>query len=741
MKKILLLITSLILPFGCSDDDPSRIREAGGDMNPGILVPDTQNPDASPDYAFILPNDASVEQPDQLINICDGVTNLDYEEYCSCKPECCSYQEWYCPPSGGTEISSMRVVIDVCDNSGLPCEFGTDPECPPPSIIHRSDCTITHNCPPGSSRDFLRWFECQLEDGRQGRQRVLCDKGIIVHGPCTDCEGEEVCDGEDNDCDELIDEEPILCEDECGPGIALCRDGAIVDCVNREPSEDVCNFVDDDCDGQIDEGQRNRCDLCGELPEEICDGQDNDCDDLTDEQLIRECETPCERGVEVCLDSQWSACTAKQPQEEQCDGLDNDCDGSLDEDVNCECTPDQVGVLIPCTELPLRCGVGFKTCECLDVDCTVLTMGDCRALCSHLPDVPEDCDPVFGQPTPTEICNNFDEDCDEVVDENLTQACYTGPRDTLNVGICAPGEQTCQEGRWGGRTQAGEWVQDLCIGEVIPQVEICNGADDDCDGDIDFGEEMRPTDILLIIDTSGSMGAEIRAVTSALSRFGQHFAAEDIIHWGLILGPIRIPHPEIDGSEFELLRLISNVSPFEQFFNAFVNIDVENIDGGMEMLMDAVMLSLRNLSPLQVDLNNRRWLPGTGSDPLKDNFIINWRQNTDRVIIVFSDEDEQSYMNPEFHRNDVAAALDAAPNTKLYSFALAFYGWDELAINSGGAHFNLTSNSEEMYNNLMTILDDICAPNRQEQGAFMSFPLNGIELYLPASYSENLFCY
>ncbi len=88
-----------------------------------------------------------------------------------------------------------------------------------------------------------------------------------------------------------------------------------------------------------------------------------------------------------------------------------------------------MGVLIPCTELPLRCGVGFKTCECLDVDCTVLTMGDCRALCSHLPEVPEDCDPVFGQPTPNEICNNFDEDCDQVIDENLTQACDTGPRD------------------------------------------------------------------------------------------------------------------------------------------------------------------------------------------------------------------------------------------------------------------------------------------------------------------------
>lgn len=731
----LLTVASLLL-VGCSGETPET-KGMQPDASGVTLLQDASQPDASPDYAFIAPNDARVQERDQFANVCDGVTNLDHERYCSCNPDCCSYQEWYCPPSGGTEISSMRVVIDACGPQGLPCEFGVDPECPPPSIIHRSDCTITHNCPPGSSRDFLRWFECQLEDGRQGRQRVLCDKGIIVHGPCTDCEEEEVCDGEDNDCDDLIDEEPIVCEDECGPGVALCRDGEIVDCINREPSEDICNFIDDDCDGQVDEGQRNRCDLCGELPEEVCDGVDNDCDELTDEQLIRECETICDRGVEVCAGGQWAGCTATQPAAEECDGLDNDCDGIPDEDVNCECTPDQVGVLIPCTEQPLRCGVGFKTCECLDIDCTVLTMGECRALCSHLPEVPEDCDPVFGQPSPIEVCNNFDEDCDENIDENLTQACYTGPRDTLGVGICAPGEQTCQEGRWGAALPNRDWALDVCAGEVVPQLEICNGADDDCDGEVDYGEEMRPTDILLVIDTSGSMDAEIRAVTSALSRFGQHFAAEDIIHWGLILGPIRVPHPEFEGSQLEILRLVSNISPFEQFFNAFIAINPNDIHGGMEMLMDAVMLSLRNLAPLQVELDNREWRPGVTSEPTKENFVINWRANADRIIIVFSDEDEQSYMNPEFHRNDVEAALVAAPNTKLYTFALAFYGWDELAVSSGGENFNLTNNSEEMYNNLMSILDDICAPNRAEQGAFMSVPQG----YIPASFYEVRSCF
>ena len=736
MKKILFVALIFI---GCNDQINNN-NEADVSLGPRLLSPDMSPPVLDSDLPM-LSWDSQVDAapPDAEYDQCVGVQVDNHELYCSCKPECCSVQEWFCPPQPDNAIQSMRVTIEICNDNGQQCEFGADPDCPPPQIINRSDCQITHACPPGSSRDFLRWFECQLEDGRPGRQRVLCDKGVIIHGPCIDCAEEEVCDGEDNDCDELIDEDPVLCEDECGPGVALCRDGEIVDCINREPSEDVCNFIDDDCDGLVDEGQRNRCNLCGELPEEQCDGADNDCDELTDEDLVRECETPCERGVEVCLGAQWVGCTARQPQEEQCDGLDNDCDGVPDEDVNCECTPDQAGVLIPCTELPLICGVGFKTCECLDVDCTVMRMGDCRALCSHLPEVPEECDPTIGQPTPTEICNNFDEDCDENVDENLSQACYTGPRDTLNVGICIPGEQTCQEGRWGATLPDGEWAEDLCSGEVVPQVEICNGADDDCDGDVDFGEEMRPTDILLIIDTSGSMDAEIRAVTTALSRFGQHFAAEDIIHWGLILGPIRVPHPDVQGSDFELVRMVSNIAPFEQFFNAFININPEDIEGGMEMLMDAVMLSLRNLAPLHVDLAVRDWRAGIGSEPLKDNFIVNWRQDADRIIIVFSDEDEQSYMNPEFHRNDVRAALAAAPNTKLYTFALAFYGWDELAVDSGGAHFNLTSNSQQMYNDLMTVLDDICAPNREEQGAMMTLDVG----YVPVSHevSPVLMCY
>jgi hypothetical protein len=364
------------------------------------------------------------------------------------------------------------------------------------------------------------------------------------------------------------------------------------------------------------------------------------------------------------------------------------------------------------------------------------------ALCAFLPlNEGEECHPGIGRPVQEEVCNNFDEDCDDLLDEGLTRACYTGPRDTLNIGICAPGQQSCVDGRWGGLNNDDDWTVDICEGEVVPMEEICNGADDDCDGNVDYGEEVRDTDILLILDTSGSMVGEIRAVTQALSRFGQHFAAEQAIRWGLIIGPTRVMDPANPRSELEVLTMVSNISPFQQFFADFVALDTNEFDGGLEMHMDAVMLALRNLAPLQVDFGARRWVNGVISVPDIEGFFVNWRQETDRIIIVFTDEDEQSYMHPEFRSPDLEAALQAAPNTKLYTFALGFYGWDELAIAGGGRNFDLSVNAAEMYNNLMSIIDEICLPRENEmQGA----NLNIMSQYFPASshrfYLENM-CY
>jgi len=68
--------------------------------------------------------------------------------------------------------------------------------------------------------------------------------------------------------------------------------------------------------------------------------------------------------------------------------------------------------------------------------------------------------------------------CPAVCTAGQTKPCpYTGPAGTENVGECKAGTQTCVNGQWGA-----------CVGEVLPQAEICgNDKDENCDGQKDEG--------------------------------------------------------------------------------------------------------------------------------------------------------------------------------------------------------------------------------------------------------------
>jgi hypothetical protein len=556
MKKLIALLMFVV----CCDDDSAQHRVSipyGGESNPSSLaILDEGISDLGVDLSFIQADattDAEVDQSvDAVVPICDIVTTDDSEQYCLCFPECCLRQRWYCPPNSNRELESIDLILEICDDNKQLCDSEQDSNCPPPEIIFRTPCSVSTECPPGSQLGSETWFDCEPEEGLQGRQKVLCSKGSLIYGPCEPCI-EEQCNNEDDDCDSKIDEGVFECQTNCGSGTGVCIDGSIQRCDAAVPNEEICDFEDNDCDGLLDEGQRNDCDECGPTPTEECNNIDDDCDGLIDESLERDCESVCERGTEICNQGNWNSCSARQPLDEECDGLDNDCDGNSDEGLECLCTIDQVGVLMPCAEPPLICGGGFKTCECVDVLCHEMVMGECKSLCAQIEDpISDDCDPRVGITLEDEMCNNFDEDCDQAIDEQLERACYTGPPETLNVGICIPGIQTCLQGRWGA-SDGNAWLPNICEGEIIPQEEICNGADDDCDGEVDYGEEIIDTDILLIIDTSGSMDEEIRAVLSALNRFAQHFSAEDTIHWGLIAGPFVGTDP-VTGFRKEILR-------------------------------------------------------------------------------------------------------------------------------------------------------------------------------------------
>ena len=87
---------------------------------------------------------------------------------------------------------------------------------------------------------------------------------------------------------------------------------------------------------------------------------------------------------------------------------------------------------------------------------------------------------------PPEICNGLDDDCngarrrrDVDPDSALDPNCYDGPAGTSGVGICHGGLKSCV------KTGVDTYGLTACTGEVTPQAEICNGLDDNCNGQVD----------------------------------------------------------------------------------------------------------------------------------------------------------------------------------------------------------------------------------------------------------------
>ncbi len=655
-----------------------------------------------------------------VVNIPDSIDDLDPCEsvtvasdgfgWCTCNPHCCETQEWFCPPTfGEPTLQKKQVVVNFCDESKVRCDPFTTSNCPPPQLISIGDCFDAYECTPMASMLDYGWQNCELPDGSLGKQNVICDKGKLFLSECQGCEP-EVCDNKDNDCDSLTDEDISAspCENECGPGNAICIDGESV-CYGPVPSEEICDYEDNDCDGLIDEGQRNACDECGAVPAEKCDGIDNDCNGLTDDELIEECSTACGIGVKICVMGNWTGCTAQQPEAEICNGFDDDCNGLIDDGIECLCTVQDVGKLLPCFEPPLLCGQGYKTCLCDDPSCEEIVLSPCYAICYWMSDPPGSdpaCDPLVGIPLNEEKCNNFDDNCNTFIDEGLMVECYTGPEGTLGVGICEPGHMTCNLGTWGSYTPDDVFIDNLCADQVLPKPEECNGIDDDCDGVVDWGKEVPETDILFIVDWSGSMIDEIEAVLIALNQFAAYYSLEDKLHWGLIVGPKQLP-----GDFEERLVLVSDISPFPDFLASFAALGNEGMSGGDEMLLDAIYLALQNISAtVSIDMSTSIWGYGVAeSVPPKEIFSISWRPTADKVVIVFSDEEEQSYLIPQVTPSDVKSVCVGAPKTKLYSFSTnESWEWDEIALECGGEYFKLSNNATQMYNSLMQILDGIC---------------------------------
>jgi hypothetical protein len=144
----------------------------------------------------------------------------------------------------------------------------------------------------------------------------------------------------------------------------------------------------------------------------------------------------CEGNTAVCVGG-----ATETP--EMCDGLDNDCNGTVDDLTAPNCQPDSRQ---SCTT---GCGsTGTQTCS------AACTWGSCQP--------------------PAEVCNGQDDDCVSGADNGF--ACVQGATVSCMTSCLSTGTGTCTG-------SCALPTGDAC---ALP-TEVCNGVDDDCDGQTDEG--------------------------------------------------------------------------------------------------------------------------------------------------------------------------------------------------------------------------------------------------------------
>ena len=389
-------------------------------------------------------------------------------------------------------------AVERCDGVDNNCDGVVDPDDAEGAVTGYADTDRD-----GYGDPEARVTACALPDGSVERAGD-CDDTDAERNPVAD----ELCDGIDNDCDDLVDDDDTVDPDDASrwyadtdldtfgdpaAGVWACAapDGFVADDTDCDDEDDsvnpdaveVCDDLDNDCDGRVDDADDDIDlstvrtffgDADGDgygVPDVVVEGcslpegystEPSDCDD-TDPRV-----SP--GATEVCDAADV---------DEDCDGLADDADPTADlstgvawyVDADLDGHGDASDPGTAACDDPSDASTTFRT-SATDCDDTDATVSPAAAEVCDAADVDEDCDGLA-------------DDADPSVDAATTSAWYVdGDGDAYGAGTAL---DRCDDPSSSTTVYASATGDCADTDAAIHPgaAEVCDGEDNDCDGDVD----------------------------------------------------------------------------------------------------------------------------------------------------------------------------------------------------------------------------------------------------------------